>query len=167
MPVPIIPTFEIVIDGVGEVFRTDARLLEEAYRVVSFIAAGLPVIRVGVHVDAEGDAQAFAFADVVECGLVEAVAPTPAESDDRTIHARVLDFLPVDRGLPFGHVDYALGLRGEQRPVGHEERGLALHRTPVGAVIAVGERQGADVRILAGDDAPAIGFRQRVGLAVG
>ena len=131
------PLLQIVEHRIAQIARLHAGLPQQAHHIIALIGGGRAVIRVRIRVDAERNAQSFAFADVAQGLLVEPVAPAVADADDGALHTIVLGLLPVDLPLPFGHVDHALGLLREQRAIGLEERGRAIVRAPVGAIRVV------------------------------
>ena len=184
------PLFQIVEHRVAQISRLYAGLSHQVDDVGAFGSGRGGIVCVRIRIDAERDAQSFAFADIAQRILVKTVVPTVADADNRAFHAGVLGGLPVDLSLPLGNVDHAFGLLGKQCAVSFEEGRGVVERAPIGTILVTsqsGRTHGCrltagfldfagrlsrisdglfDFTHLHGDEGFTVGFGQRIRLGV-
>ena len=99
MPGPC-PLLKVVVHGILQIIRAHAHLAELGYHIVAFMFRAARILRIRVPVDAERNTQPLAFADVALCFGIGVIAPSKAQTDNRTFHTVGFRLGPVDIPLP-------------------------------------------------------------------
>ena len=128
------PLFKVVVHRILQVAGAHAELPKLGDHILAFPGGPIGVIRVGIPVDAEGDAESLAFGDVALRLGIGRVVGSIAKTDDRAFHAIGLRLGPIDVTLPLGDINHALGLLHEQVVLVIEESLRTVIGAPMRAV---------------------------------